>query len=69
MDITRAQVSAAFEALGLDKNLTHAVTITPRNVDAQLVITNSSGAPEVSYGALHVRHVHAEIQEATDVEA
>ena len=69
MDITRAQVSAAFEALGLDKNLTHAVTITPRNVDAQIVITDPDGVPEVRFGALHVQHVHAEIQEATDVDA
>lgn len=51
MDFTRAQVSAALTALGLDPDLTASVVIGPTNVYVE-VVQLVGGHPVVENGAL-----------------
>ena len=51
-DITAAQVRAAYDALGLDHDLTLGVTITPGHVHVTTVQVDEAGHPVVTGGVL-----------------
>ncbi|MGP5375292.1 hypothetical protein ACTXM8_04740 [Brachybacterium alimentarium] len=64
MDITRSQVNAAKDALGLDHDLTYSITITPQNVYVQTV-SLADGYPEVKDGLTLMDSESADIEEDT----
>lgn len=68
MTITRAQIDAVKNALGLDKNLTHSITITPSHLHIQSVAL-VDGLPDVRDGMLGITAATYEIEEATNVDA
>lgn len=68
MTITRAQIDAVKDALGLDKNLTHSITITPSHLHVQSVAL-VDGLPDVRDGMLGITAATYEIEEATNVDA
>lgn len=63
MKITREQVDAVKDALGLDKNLTHSITVTPSHVHVQSVAL-IDGLPDVRDGMLGIDAATYEIEEA-----
>lgn len=68
MTITRAQVDAVKQALGLDKNLTHSITITPSHLHVQSVAL-IDGVPDIRDGMTGMTGETYEIEEATNVDA
>lgn len=65
MSFTRAQVNAAKEALGLDADLTHSLTVTPTHVYVTEVAL-VGGTPVVKDGQLSMTEAIHEIEEPTD---
>lgn len=64
MATTRAQVNAAKEALGLDRDLTYSITITPESVYVQTVVL-IDGHPDVKDGLTLMESTATEIEEDT----
>lgn len=60
MEITRAQVNAALEALGLDPNLTNSITITSTHVHSS-VVALIDGYPDIKHGQTLMEHDTTEI--------
>lgn len=70
MTITSAQVRAAYEALGLDHDLTLGVTIIPGWVHITTAETDAAGSPIVLGGVLQRVETGVEVdQEVRDVDA
>lgn len=65
MNVTRAQVDQVKTILGLDKNLTHSLTISPHHVLVQTVAL-VGGSPDVRDGLLGMDYTQYEIEEDTD---
>lgn len=65
MKFTREQIDAVKAALGLDKDLTHSITITPSHVHVQAVAL-IDGVPDVRDGMLGMTGNTHEIEEATE---
>ena len=65
MHFTRAQVDQVKTILGLDKNLTHSLTISPRHVIVQSVAL-VGGSPDVRDGVLEMVYTQYNIEEDTD---
>ena len=64
MRITRAQVDQVKHILGLDKNLTHSLTISPNHVLVQSVAL-VDGSPDIRDGLLGMDYTQHDIEEAT----
>lgn len=65
MRITRAQVDQVKTTLGLDKDLTHSLTISPHHVLVQTVAL-VDGRPDVRDGLLGMDYTQYDIEEDTD---
>ena len=65
MRFTRAQVDEVKALLGLDKNLTHSLTISPHHVIVQSVAL-VGGSPDVRDGVLEMVYTQHDIEEDTD---
>ena len=65
MRITRAQVDQVKTILGLDKDLTHSLTISPHHVLVQTVAL-VDGHPDVRDGLLGMDYTQYDIEEDTD---
>ena len=65
MRITRAQVDQVKTTLGLDKDLTHSLTISPHHVLVQTVAL-VDGHPDVRDGLLGMDYTQHDIEEDTD---
>ena len=65
MRITRAQVDQVKTTLGLDKDLTHSLTISPHHVLVQTVAL-VDGRPDVRDGLLGMDYTQYNIEEDTD---
>ena len=65
MAFTRAQVDQVKQVLGLDKDLTHSLTISPHHVLVQTV-TLVDGSPDVRDGLLGMDYTQYDIEEDTD---
>lgn len=65
MRITRAQVDQVKTILGLDKDFTHSLTISPNHVLVQTVAL-VDGHPDVRDGLLGMDYAQYDIEEDTD---
>ena len=65
MRITRTQVDQVKALLGLDKDLTHSLTISPHHVLVQTVAL-VDGRPDVRDGLLGMDYTQYDIEEDTD---
>ena len=65
MRITRTQVDQVKTILGLDKDLTHSLTISPHHVIVQSVAL-VGGSPDVRDGVLGMVYTQHDIEEDTD---
>ena len=68
MDITRAQVDQVKDLLGLDKHLTHSLTISPQAVHVQSVAL-VDGHPDIRDGMTLMESTMYNIEEVTDGDA
>lgn len=64
--ITRTQVTAALEALGIDPNDTRSVTITPTGVWVEAVTRDADEAAVIEHGQLQYTHTQHDIEENAD---
>ena len=68
MRITRAQVDQVKDLLGLDKHLTHSLTISPQAVHVQSVAL-VNGHPAIRDGMTLMESAMYDIEEVTDGDA
>ena len=65
MAITRAQVDQVKDLLGLDKNLTHSLTISPQSVHVQSIVI-VDGKAQIRDGMTLMEAAMYDIEEVTD---
>lgn len=68
MHITRAQVDQVKDLLGLDRHLTHSISISPQSVHVQSVAL-VNGHPDIRDGMTLMESAMYDIEEVTDGDA